>query len=88
MRKDIHPVSRPILFRDVSCGWEVVINSTASTRETAVFEGVEYPLFKVEVSSASHPFYNPEKRRVVDAGGRISKFRKRFGDMADLSVEK
>ena len=88
MKKGIHPVSRPVLFRDVSSGWEVVISSTAGTRETAVFEGVDYPLLKLEVSSASHPFYNPEKRRVVEAGGRISKFRKRFGEMADLGIEK
>ena len=35
------------------------------------------PLVKVEISSASHPFYTGQNR-VVDTAGRIDKFKKRY----------
>ena len=41
-------------------------------------DGKEYPLVTVEISSASHPFYTG-KQKIVDTGGRIDKFTKRFG---------
>ncbi len=88
MKSGIHPERRKVLFRDVSCGWEVLLTSTVNTKETAVYEGVEYPLFKVEISSASHPFYNADKRKVVDTGGRIDKFRKRFGGKSSMPATK
>ena len=40
--------------------------------------GKEYPVIKVEISSASHPFYTG-KHKVIDSGGRVDKFRKRYG---------
>jgi large subunit ribosomal protein L31 len=85
MKPGIHPEKRNVLFRDVSCGWEIVVASTVATKETATYEGVEYPLFKVEISSASHPFYNQDGKKVADtAGSRMDKFRKRFGGMSKV----
>jgi large subunit ribosomal protein L31 len=49
-----------------------------SSRETINFEGKDYPLLKVEVSSESHPFYTG-KHKIVDTAGRVEKFRQKFG---------
>ena len=44
-----------------------------------VFEidGKTYPLFKLDTSSASHPFYTGAQTRIVEAG-RVEKFRAKF----------
>ena len=39
-------------------------------------DGKEYPVFEVEISSASHPFYTGEGR-IVDTAGRVERFRSR-----------
>lgn len=78
MKKEIHPEYRDVLFRDSSADFEVLIGSTIETSETATFEGKEYPLYKVEISSASHPFYTGTQR-VVDTEGRVEKFKKKYG---------
>ena len=78
MKKEIHPEYRDVLFRDSSADFEVVIGSTIETSETATFQGKEYPLYKVEISSASHPFYTGTQR-VVDTEGRVEKFKKKYG---------
>jgi len=41
-------------------------------------DGKSYPLIKVEISSASHPFFTG-KQRVLDKGGRIDRFKKKYG---------
>jgi large subunit ribosomal protein L31 len=56
----------------------VKTRSTVQTGETIEFEGQEYPLVKVEVSSKSHPFYTG-KHKIMDSGGRVDKFKKRYG---------
>jgi large subunit ribosomal protein L31 len=77
MKKEIHPISRPVLFHDNSSGEEFLIESTIHTKETKVWkDGKEYPLFYVEISSASHPFYTGE-RNIVDSAGRVQKFNAR-----------
>jgi large subunit ribosomal protein L31 len=40
-------------------------------------DGKEYPLIKVEISSHSHPFFTG-KQKVIDSGGRVDKFRRRY----------
>ena len=48
------------------------------TRQTIKWtDGKEYPLAKVEISSHSHPFYTGTTR-IVDAEGRVEKFRKKY----------
>ncbi len=78
MKKGIHPESyRLVVFRDMSNGDEFLSRSTASSKETTVFEGVEYPVIKLEISNTSHPFYTG-KNVLVDTAGRIDKFKKRY----------
>lgn len=78
MKKGIHPESyRFVVFKDMSNGTEFLSRSTAASNETTVFEGVEYPVIKLEISNTSHPFYTG-KNVLVDTAGRIDKFKKRY----------
>ncbi|WP_435845179.1 type B 50S ribosomal protein L31, partial [Streptomyces flaveolus] len=69
MRHGIHPVSRPVVFRDRAAGFQMLTHSTLDARRTVQWEdGVTYPVVDVEISSASHPFYTgmlPEAFRPV-----------------------
>jgi len=77
MKKDIHPENyRQVIFSDTSNGKQFLIGSTINTTETGTFEGKEYPLTRVEVSSASHPFYTGNEK-VLDSAGRVEKFKAR-----------
>lgn len=79
MRKDIHPEYRDVVFLDLSSEHKFITRSTIKTDETIEWEdGKTYPLYKVEVSSMSHPFYTG-KNVLVDTAGRVDKFRKRYG---------
>lgn len=79
MKADIHPNAREVVFQDVSCDFLYKTISTARSKETIKWEdGNEYPLVKVDISSASHPFYTG-KQRIADAEGRAEKFKKKFG---------
>lgn len=78
MKKDIHPDYRPVVFQDLSSDFKFLTKSTAPARDTIVWEdGNTYPLIKVEISSASHPFYTG-KRTFVSAAGQVEKFNKKF----------
>lgn len=80
MKKGIHPETyRLVAFKDMSNDTVFITRSCASTRETIVYEGVEYPVVKVEISSASHPFYTG-KMKLVDTAGRVDKFYSRYGN--------
>ena len=80
MKKDIHPENyRYVVFQDVSCDYSFLTRSTIETKDTIKWEdGKEYPLYKVDISSASHPFYTG-KQKIMDTEGRIEKFQKKFG---------
>jgi large subunit ribosomal protein L31 len=79
MKKDIHPEYREVVFQDISSDFKFLTRSTVRTRETTVWEdGKEYPLYKVEVSSQSHPFYTG-KQNIVDTAGRVDRFRRKYG---------
>ncbi len=79
MKSDIHPKNyRLVVFKDFSANTAFLSRSCAETKETIVWEdGKEYPLVKLEISSASHPFFTG-KMKFVDSAGRIDKFNKRF----------
>jgi large subunit ribosomal protein L31 len=78
MKADIHPKYHDVVFQDVSCDFAFLTRSTLSSKETVKWEdGNEYPLIKVEISSASHPFYTG-KQKMVDTSGRVDRFRKRY----------
>ena len=78
MRKDIHPQYKDVVFQDTSSDFKFLTKSTMGSNETIVWEdGNTYPVIKVEVSSASHPFYTGQKL-FVDTAGRVEKFNKRY----------
>jgi large subunit ribosomal protein L31 len=78
MRKDIHPNYRDVVFYDTSSEYKFITRSTIQTSETITMEdGKVYPLYKVEVSSNSHPFYTG-KKMMLDTAGRVDKFNKRY----------
>jgi large subunit ribosomal protein L31 len=79
MKVGIHPEYKEVVFQDVSSEFAILTRSTIKSKETIKWEdGNEYPLVKVEVSSASHPFYTG-KHKVLDSGGRVDRFKKRYG---------
>ena len=79
MKADIHPEYKEVVFQDLSSDFAILTRSTIKSKETIKWEdGNEYPLVKVEVSSASHPFYTG-KHKVLDSGGRVDRFKKRYG---------
>ena len=78
MKPEIHPEYREVLFHDTGVDKYFLIRSTLKTTETREWEdGKTYPYYPVEISSASHPFYTG-KHKIVDSGGRVDKFRKRY----------
>ena len=79
MKQDIHPNYRPVVFQDRAEGANFVIRSTVQTDDTITLDdGVEYPLVKVEISSASHPFFTGTMK-IVDTAGRVERFERRYG---------
>lgn len=77
MKKDIHPKYRTVVFKDVSSGTTYLTRSTIRTEDKVTIDGEEYPLYKVNVSASSHPFYTGQ-RQFMDTAGRVEKFRKRY----------
>lgn len=78
MKKDIHPENyRHVIFEDVTSGKRFLIGSTIDTDKTDTWDdGKEYPVFQVEISSASHPFYTGQSK-TIDTAGRVEKFKAR-----------
>lgn len=79
MKKDIHPDYRPVVFKDMGSDFAFLSRSTVQSKETIQWEdGNEYPLVKLEVTSATHPFYTG-KQTIMDSTGKIERFRMRYG---------
>ncbi len=88
MKKQGHPAYQEILFVDSSTGFKFVCGSTMQPKEKETFEGKEYPVCKVSVSSASHPFFT-KSDKLVDSEGRVDKFKKRYvAKNAQMAVKK
>lgn len=77
MKKEGHPPYQEVLFVDSATGFKFVCGSTLQPKEKEVFEGKEYPVYRVAVSSASHPFFTKTKQ-FIDSEGRVDKFNKRY----------
>ena len=78
MKKGIHPENyRLVVFKDMSNESQFITKSCAETRDTIEVDGTEYPLFKLDISNTSHPFYTG-KSTIVDTAGRVDKFKNRF----------
>jgi large subunit ribosomal protein L31 len=78
MKPDIHPEYRFVVFRDISADFQFLTRSCIQTRETTEFEGQEYPLVTVDISSESHPFYTGTQK-LLDTEGRVERFYKKYG---------
>lgn len=79
MKQGIHPEYRPVVFQDVSADFAFLTRSTIKSNETIKWEdGNTYPLVKLEISSASHPFFTG-KQKLLDSAGRVEKFKKKYG---------
>jgi large subunit ribosomal protein L31 len=85
MKKQGHPPYQDVLFVDSSTGFKFVCGSTLQPKEKEMFEGKEYPVFKVSVSSASHPFFTKSKQ-FIDSEGRVDKFIKKYSKKTEVSA--
>ena len=80
MKSNTHPENyRLVAFKDMSNNDVFITKSTVETKETTNIDGVEYPLFKLEISRTSHPYYTG-KSKLVDTAGRVDKFRSKYAN--------
>jgi large subunit ribosomal protein L31 len=77
MKKKGHPPYQDVLFVDSSTNFKFICGTTLQPKEKEVYEGKEYPVYRVPVSSASHPFFT-KSSGLVDSEGRVDKFNKRY----------
>lgn len=84
MKSNLHPASyRPVVFSDDTAGFAFLTQSTATSDDTIIWEdGNEYPLVKIHVSSASHPFFTGEEK-IIDTEGRVDRFKARAAAAAE-----
>ena len=86
MKSNIHPDNyRLVAFKDMSNNDVFLTKSTVETKETTKIDGVEYPLFKLEISRTSHPYYTG-KSKLVDTAGRVDKFRSKYANFNQASA--
>ncbi len=78
MKQGIHPDYHQVVFMDSSTGKKFLAGSTMGSKETTDYEGKDYPLIRVEITSDSHPFYTG-KQKFAQADGRIDRFNKKYG---------
>ncbi len=82
MKENIHPQYREVCFVDVSNGEQFVIRSCVNTKENIKLKnGKELPLYKLDTSSTSHPFYTGTQKSTDNMGGQVERFRKRFAGL-------
>ncbi len=79
MKQNIHPEYRLVIFKDISSNFRILTRSTLNSDETEVWEedGHSYPVIRIEISSASHPFYTG-KQRIIDTENRVSEFERKI----------
>ena len=83
MKQGIHPQYREVCFIDLSNGFKFVTRTCANTKETIKMDdGRELPLYKLDTSSESHPFYTGTQKSVDTMGGRVERFRNKYGKIA------
>ncbi len=78
MKEGLHPEYHKVVFLDTSSDYKFLGGSTKTSDETIEWEdGNSYPLIRVEISSASHPFYTG-KQKADKVGGRVDRFKKKI----------
>jgi len=78
LKENVHPDYQEVVFHDTAADTYFVVGSTIKTEKSIDYEGKTYPYVTIDVSSVSHPFYTGEQR-IANQGGRVSKFKNRFG---------
>jgi large subunit ribosomal protein L31 len=86
MKKEIHPTYQKVLFVDSASGHRFVCGTTLQPDAKESFEGAEYPVSYLSISSSSHPFFTGSKQ-LVDSEGRVEKFKKRFGRKPEVAKD-
>jgi len=88
MKSNLHPTEyRPVVFSDDVAGFAFLTQSTAQTNDTIAWEdGNEYPLIKMHISSASHPFFTGEEK-IIDTEGRVDRFKNRAAAAETRKIE-
>lgn len=86
MKEKIHPAYQEVLFVDSATGFKFVCGSTLQPKEKDTFEGQEYPVCRVPVSSASHPFFTKTKQ-FIDTEGRVDKFTKKYAQKKEQKIK-
>ncbi len=77
MKEKIHPPYQDVLFVDSSTNTQFLIGSTINSKEKGTYQGKEYPMVRVPISSASHPFFT-KATQFLDTEGRVDKFTKKY----------
>lgn len=86
MKKEIHPPYQKVLFVDSASGHKFVCGSALKPEGTEVFQGKEYPVYYLSISSTSHPFFTGSKQ-LVDSEGRVEKFKRRFDRKKEAAAD-
>ena len=86
MKKGIHPEYREVAFVDLSINQTFIIRSAAQTRETIEIDGVTYPMYKLDTSSASHPFYTGAQTRIVGLPFSFAPKKRTMSAMSETST--
>lgn len=87
MKKNTHPPYQDVLFVDSATGIKFVCGSTLQPKEKEMFEGKEYPTYRLSISSASHPFFTGANQ-FIDSEGRVDKFQKKYLKKKEAEVAK
>jgi len=88
VKKDVHPEYKEVVFSDEDADFAFLTRSTIKSSETITWEdGNEYPLVKLDISSASHPFFTG-KQKLVDSTGRVERFKQRYGSTSTRQAPK
>ncbi|MBR1875455.1 type B 50S ribosomal protein L31 [Candidatus Saccharibacteria bacterium] len=87
-KKDLQPKDyRFVVFSDEAAKFSFLTRSTAKSDETIKWtDGNEYPLVKIQISSASHPFFTGEEK-IIDTEGRVDRFKARAAKAAKLKEQ-
>jgi large subunit ribosomal protein L31 len=88
MKKSIQPKDYGfVVFADEQAKFSFLTRSTAKSDETIKWtDGNEYPLVKMQISSASHPFFTGEEK-IIDTEGRVDRFKARAAKAAALKEQ-
>ncbi len=87
MKKDIHPQTHPVIFRDVAGKKDFIMYSTLTSEEVEKVDGVDHYVIRLDVSSATHPFFTGSQH-LVDTSGRVEKFKAKMAKVEKTAPKK